>query len=378
MIKIKLLEDDILRNSLESIHWEWFLKRCMTKKCSWDPYKTYTYYQYIKTHIKYATKNEMSNLSAEEVDELFKQRLKELVVGPDDVTKKGLYNLNVQKNRYGKMKFFPKKRNVALTPVQAAANEKIERLQKVFGYSDFRTPPETAPWYIKFQEDQKCQWGKEILIEKLNINVCPYCNREYVFTTNLKYGKKRFLAEIDHFFPQSSYPYLSCYLYNFIPSCLPCNHGKGEKLREIIYPYEEEFGDNGKFKLNLSDNANIGRLNNLNDIDIKLKLKGRKKIRNKIKKSNTMFFIKGIYNNHKIELVDLLKRYKYYGTNKCKELYKYFNIDGIDDLMIPEYFRKLILGLPLVDEDCQYILRKFKEDIIEQLDKTAEEMKAAP
>ena len=91
-----------------------------------------------------------------------------------------------------------------------------------------------------------------------------------------------------------------------------------------------------------------------------------------------MFFIKGIYNNHKIELVDLLKRYKYYGTNKCKELYKYFNIDGIDDLMIPEYFRKLILGLPLVDEDCQYILRKFKEDIIEQLDKTAEEMKATP
>ena len=376
MIKIKLLEDDILRNSLESIHWEWFLKRCMTKKCSWD--KTKTYYQYIKCNLKYATKAEMTGLSAKQIDLLFRDRLKELVVGPDDVTKKGLCNLYKQKERYGKMKFFPKKRNVALTPVQAAANEKIERLQKVFGYSDFRTPPEKATWYIEFQEEKKCKWGKEKLIEMLKIDVCPYCNREYVFTTDLKYGKKRFLAEIDHFFPQSSYPYLSCYLYNFIPSCLPCNHGKGEKLREIIYPYEEKFGDNGKFELNWSDKANIGRLNNINDIDIKLKLKGRKKIRNKIKKSNTMFFIKGIYNSHKIELVDLLKRYRLYGANKSRELYNYFNFDGISNLIIPEYFRKLILGLPLVDEDRQYILRKFKEDIIEQLDKTAEELKAAP
>ena len=52
----------------------------------------------------------------------------------------------------------------------------------------------------------------------LNVNTCPYCNRNYINTVIDK-GKKGIIRPtFDHFFPQVRHPFLALSFYNLIPS----------------------------------------------------------------------------------------------------------------------------------------------------------------
>jgi len=44
-------------------------------------------------------------------------------------------------------------------------------------------------------------------IQRLNIKVCPYCNRNYIFNFT-KNRKEEATAQLDHFYNKSHYPYL--------------------------------------------------------------------------------------------------------------------------------------------------------------------------
>ena len=59
----------------------------------------------------------------------------------------------------------------------------------------------------------------EFLAENRNLRVCPYCDGDL--------GS----PEMDHFFPKSKYPSLSCHPLNLVPACHTCNsrENKGEK-----------------------------------------------------------------------------------------------------------------------------------------------------
>ena len=48
------------------------------------------------------------------------------------------------------------------------------------------------------------------ILRKMNVTVCPYCNRQYIFT--LKSGNAR--PQLDHYYPKNKYPYLALSLYN--------------------------------------------------------------------------------------------------------------------------------------------------------------------
>ena len=73
------------------------------------------------------------------------------------------------------------------------------------------------------------------LLERLDIKVCPYCNRAYTFTIK---GKQGVRAELDHFYPRSvkAYKHLAISFYNLIPSCHTCNR---QKLTTVFdfHPY---------------------------------------------------------------------------------------------------------------------------------------------
>lgn len=73
------------------------------------------------------------------------------------------------------------------------------------------------------------------LTSKLNIKVCPYCNRAYTFTIK---GRRGVRPELDHFFPRSNkkYKHLALSFYNLVPSCPSCNKAKREKLLDF-HPY---------------------------------------------------------------------------------------------------------------------------------------------
>ncbi|WP_210490341.1 hypothetical protein [Rufibacter aurantiacus] len=88
-----------------------------------------------------------------------------------------------------------------------AVKEYKKNLLEIFNYKKFTTD---SPNYKSYT-----------LAEALQVDVCPYCNRQYTFTLNTKSGKTR--PEFDHFFNKSTYPFFALSFYNLIPSCHICN-----------------------------------------------------------------------------------------------------------------------------------------------------------
>jgi len=74
--------------------------------------------------------------------------------------------------------------------------------------------------------------------------VCPYCD----LTTTSENGN----LEIEHFYPESKYPFLALNPLNLYSSCKSCNRpssGKGTNVIEpITMPYVEQIGDKITFK----------------------------------------------------------------------------------------------------------------------------------
>ena len=70
-------------------------------------------------------------------------------------------------------------------------------------YFDYNSVINNKP----YKKDVHSYW----LMKKLNIRVCPYCNRSYTFTINK--NNKKIRPEFDHFYPKDTYPF---WLYLFI------------------------------------------------------------------------------------------------------------------------------------------------------------------
>lgn len=105
--------------------------------------------------------------------------------------------------------------------------------------------------YDKFVKGQKeAHW----LLRKLNVRVCPYCNRIYIVSLpspeELEQEEefKATRATFDHFYNQAEYPYLSLSLFNLVPSCHACNLNKSAS-KGIVYPYDQEFGKDAVFRV---------------------------------------------------------------------------------------------------------------------------------
>ncbi|WP_026491142.1 HNH endonuclease signature motif containing protein [Butyrivibrio sp. XPD2002] len=89
----------------------------------------------------------------------------------------------------------------------------------------------------------KDSYLKGELVSRLNIKVCPYCNRQYIQSIT-KYGNKKYLGDIDHIQPKSDFPLFALSFYNLIPACKPCNQlFKRDKKLKILNPYLEGFDD---------------------------------------------------------------------------------------------------------------------------------------
>lgn len=346
MNKIEL--DDTTKNEIENLHWEWFDSRANTKFTK----SSETYKEFILRELDVKWKD------------------------IESIIKGNIQVLESYKNSFNKI---TKKQN----------ETRYNKMMMAFGYDNFCK--------------SKKIWNAYELCKKLKVNVCPYCNREYTFTIgNTK--EKKLRPEIDHFFPKSEYPYLSCSLYNMIPSCHICNHGKREFGERILYPYNEEFSKDvifrAKFTKEIPENSSILDISNTHiffkDRQCNI-LETGKCIHNKqtkARKSIKTFHLEEIYNEHKIELQDLFTRYRNYSKPKIDEIMRLIlndkiNLDGfdLDDAQKKDLYQKItstytkhikrtIFGIPLDVGDKQYPLRKFKEDIIEQLDNTAKEMNA--
>jgi len=97
---------------------------------------------------------------------------------------------------------------------------------------------------------KKRKWSAFVFFHWTNVKVCPYCNVNPVGVGVDKKRKIKTRNQIDHFFPEAIYPFLSISLFNLIPSCTDCNKNKlsfDTYINEMVYPYARMFGRNGKF-----------------------------------------------------------------------------------------------------------------------------------
>lgn len=155
------------------------------------------------------------------------------------------------------------------------------------------------------------------LLKKLNINVCPYCNRMYTIT--LEHGSVR--PQLDHYYPKNLYPYLSVSLYNLIPSCPICNQKKSSLdtfEKPILHPYKEEFGNDVFFELSPTKNCYKYLIGDSNEFEVEIQCLNPE-LKTKIDNLNKTFAITEIYNEHKEYIVDLLKIMVIYNQSQLDE-----------------------------------------------------------
>lgn len=220
---------------------------------------------------------------------------------------------------------------------------------------------------------------RQELIDSLGLQVCPYCNRQYI-TSWRDSKKRRTTADIDHFYPKETYPLLSLSLYNFVPSCHICNSRmKLNRTDKIIYPYEEHFGDDAIFKVELDNNTKemdyIEALHSLmglpnSKINIKIEVNPKSIIADKIKNSIAVFHLEKIYESHKNYVRELLIKKRIYDDGAYFEMLNrqflhIFNEYGIklgsSELDLLMYGYNWING-----EDSERPLSKLTYDIVKR------------
>lgn len=154
-------------------------------------------------------------------------------------------------------------------------------------------------------------------IDNIGLGSCPYCNRNYVFTTS-KNGSIK--PEIDHLYPKSLYPYLACSYFNLIPSCPTCNGFGAKEAKDTFYvypisnpytikpidfqfsitPQRVDFIDDVKEKQYNFENFEIDILGNKANLEI--------------------FHLKELYKQHRDIVLELLIKKAYYPESYIQEL----------------------------------------------------------
>lgn len=116
---------------------------------------------------------------------------------------------------------------------------------------------ETFCIYMKGQYERVRFFYLPTVLQELNLSVCPYCNRHYIFSIG---NSRKVSAQFDHFYSKVTYPYLALSFYNLIPCCPDCNRAKGEKDVKIN-PYAEGFDTNGQLEIDSLLNCVLGKPN---------------------------------------------------------------------------------------------------------------------
>ncbi|WP_459480625.1 hypothetical protein [Clostridium saccharoperbutylacetonicum] len=201
-------------------------------------------------------------------------------------------------------------------------------INKLFDINNFN---EMLKYFICYEmlEDEQ----RHIILNTLNVTVCPYCNRQYITSYKPSENKKNKIdilatADLDHFYPKSEFQLFSLSLYNFVPACQICNSRmKLDRPIEILYPYEECFGDEVKFEVVPIDKKNESKtlfdlLYGKNDILKSEKYKiniNTTRINSELKKSHVegsieMFQLEQVYQSHKEYAAEIIRTQALYDT----------------------------------------------------------------
>lgn len=176
--------------------------------------------------------------------------------------------------------------------------------------------------------------NKRDFIKNINIDTCPYCNRNYIYTSR---KNKKVTPEIDHFYPKSKYPILALSYFNLIPSCKPCNgFGAKEEKDPLIV------GLTNPYLINSNDFILSHKINN---IDIINPLSGKSDIEVFFKKAIpghlSVFNLKELYELHHDHAIELVIKHRLKYSKKYRDYLMSYGIKyskaEIDRMILGNY-----------------------------------------
>lgn len=257
----------------------------------------------------------------------------------DDNNNKDIEKLlqNIKKYNNGDWKQFVKNNYEDINNVL----EDIKTLKKIFNYDNLYTKER-----------------RHTILNKIGVNVCPYCGRQFVSNYDDKSS-----AELDHFYSKDKYPYLALSLFNFVPSCHLCNsilkknHDFFEE--EHLYPYIEGFEEKARFDI---DNSVL-----ITDIingsaDAKLIIDYDEK-NTKIKNNINTFKLESVYQNHSKDVRELFKLIQIYNSSYLESIAKTLLDDKPSDQMLAQKAIEL-MNIVFKEKGNDEILSKLHNDIL--------------
>lgn len=202
------------------------------------------------------------------------------------------------------------------------------------------------------------------LAKRKQVNVCPYCGRQYIFTviqkdSQGKNDEERIARpEFDHWYSKELFPLLSLNYYNLIPSCHICNStAKGTTMFSLdthIHPYIKENNCEFTFRSRIKTNGEYG----VDIVNVKNK---------KLKQTIDSFCLEDIYDYHgELEVKDLMTMKKKYRNQQIDRLMQ--ELHELFPNMIREDLYKMIFSAELKEaNDLSRPLSKLKRDILEEI-----------
>ncbi len=289
MIKIEL--SNHIKNEIEEIHLKFFNDKLLPK---------------LDKFIKAKNLNNVQSAEEHRFLRFLRKIRYQILIGTPKQHQKII--LHIHKN------YSPQLRNDIKKGKKKNSNASVlnTELKTVFNYNFFTRAENTDVW---------CAYQ---LLKKINIQVCPYCNRQYITTLYTERQKTR--AQLDHFFDKATFPYLALSLYNLVPSCSVCNSSlKGQKkffVNTHIHPYIDSFGDKYKFTFELADNIESlitqkGKIKIMFKSD-KENVDFERKARNNIK----VFLLEELYNEHSAIVKETLQKHLWYSDEYAEALLK--------------------------------------------------------
>lgn len=176
------------------------------------------------------------------------------------------------------------------------------------------------------------------LVRKMDVSVCPYCNRQYI--QPFDDGRSRYLGDLDHLYLKDIYQLFSMSLWNLMPCCKPCNQiFKWTSTKKILFPTIRGFNDSCILTLDYENiEASAGRNMKFN-LEWKIQPGQPRDIEERIRNNIEMFRLNEIYQYHKEDIKEIL--------------WKRFNISGAYGRYLS---RLLTKGLVMSEEEQNRIL----------------------
>lgn len=185
---------------------------------------------------------------------------------------------------------------------------------------------------------ENSEFDKLEFIKRINIDTCPYCNRNYIYYLS---KNSKIKPQIDHFYPTNIYPFLALTFYNMIPSCQTCNgfgakEGKDPLEEDLINPY---LIDNHNFEFTYK----IKHINFLNPLLDKNSVEV--KFRHQIPSHSDVFKLRELYQQHSDHVLELVVKSKISYSSEYRSYLKTykgltFNDSEIDRMILGNYSKE--------------------------------------